>query len=91
MWPHEKIGAERFGFGYLKVGRKLRGKGKGDVDVNVAPGTQRYEGFVVVVDMWRSQTMGLTGEKCCVLVTVKQSRAKLELWLKRARHNLVAQ
>lgn len=28
------------------------------MDVNVATGTQRYEGFDVVVDMWRSQTMG---------------------------------
>lgn len=38
VWPHDKTGAERFRFGYLKVGRKLRGKGKGDVDVNVAAG-----------------------------------------------------
>lgn len=56
--PHEKTAAEGFRCGYLKVGRKLRGKGKGDVDANVAAGTQRYEGFDVVVDTWRSQTMG---------------------------------
>lgn len=58
MWPQEKTGAERFRFGYLKVGRKLRRKGKGDSDVNVAAGRQRYEdnrccrGHVTVPKRW---------------------------------------
>lgn len=55
-------------------------KGKGDMDVNGMEVFRCRRGRVAV------SNDGFTGKKCCVLATVKQCGAKLELWLKSARH-----
>lgn len=51
-------------------------KGKGDMDVNGMEVFRCRRGHVAV------SNDGFTGKKCCVLATVKQCGAKLELWLK---------